>query len=102
MAGIPPLIGFFSKIFILLPGLQNNMYSLTIFAVLMSCIACFYYIRIIKTMYFDKLENWIVTYPVNKVSSILLGLFTLLTTLLFLDLELFSLFITRMVLPFLG
>jgi NADH-quinone oxidoreductase subunit N len=102
MAGIPPLIGFFSKIFILLPGLQNNMYSLTIFAVLMSCIACFYYIRIIKTMYFDKLENWIVTYPVNKVSSMLLGLFTLLTTLLFLDLELFSLFITRMVLPFLG
>jgi NADH-quinone oxidoreductase subunit N len=102
MAGIPPLAGFFSKIFVLLPSLQNNMYSLGIFAVLMSCIACFYYIRIIKIMYFDKSENLVVTYPISKESSLLLSLFLFLTSFLFLDLELFSLFITRMVLPFLG
>lgn len=57
MAGIPPLAGFFAKLFILLPALQNNLYGLTVFAVLMSCIACFYYIRLIKMMYFDKIDN---------------------------------------------
>jgi proton-translocating NADH-quinone oxidoreductase chain N len=102
MAGIPPLAGFFSKIFVLLPSLQNNMYSLAIFAILMSCIACFYYIRIIKIMYFDKSENLVVTYPINKESSLLLSFFLFLASFLFLDLELFSLFITRMILPFLG
>lgn len=99
MAGIPPLIGFFAKFFILLPSLQNNMYGLSIFAVLMSCIACFYYIRLIKIMYFDKPKLWAVTRPVNKKTSIFLGLFVVLTTFFSLDLELFSIFLTRMSLP---
>jgi NADH-quinone oxidoreductase subunit N len=57
MAGIPPLIGFFSKLFVLLPSLQNNVYGLSVFAVLMSCVSCFYYIRLIKIMYFDKISG---------------------------------------------
>jgi proton-translocating NADH-quinone oxidoreductase chain N len=100
MAGIPPLLGFFSKIFILLPSLQNSTYSLSIFAVLMSCISCFYYIRLIKIMYFDKTPfmNWTVSYPISNFSSILLSLFVFLSTFLFLDLELIVLFSARLAL----
>ena len=102
MAGIPPLAGFFAKLFVLLPALQNNLYGLTIFAVLMSCVACFYYIRLIKIMYFNKVTNWIVMYPIDKITSLFLGLFYFLTTFIFIDLEIFTLFLTRMSLPFLG
>nr|YP_009441358.1 NADH dehydrogenase subunit 2 [Lympha mucosa]ATN23367.1 NADH dehydrogenase subunit 2 [Lympha mucosa] len=97
MAGIPPLLGFFSKIFVLLPSLQNNVYSLSIFAVLMSCISCFYYIRLIKIMYFDKsVINWVVTYPIDNLNSLFLGLFVFLSAFLFLDLELILLFSARL------
>jgi NADH-quinone oxidoreductase subunit N len=102
MAGIPPLAGFFAKFFILFSALQNNTYGLVIFSVLMSSIACFYYIRLVKTMYFDNTRLWMVTCPVDKTTSIFLGLFMFVTIFIFLDLELFSLFLTRMLLPFLG
>jgi NADH-quinone oxidoreductase subunit N len=57
LAGIPPLVGFQAKLVVLQSLLQtgNTIYlGLAIFAVLMSLIAAFYYIRVIKVMYFDK------------------------------------------------
>jgi len=57
MAGIPPLSGFFAKVFVILVGIQNGVYSLIIFAIIMSSVACFYYIRIIQSMYFLKLKK---------------------------------------------
>jgi len=101
MAGIPPLAGFFSKLFILLSALQKNMFGSTIFVILMSCIGCFYYIRLIKTMYFNFTELWIISYPVNKLTSYVLGLSTLSILFLFLDIEILSLFTTWMSLVFL-
>lgn len=98
MAGIPPLLGFFSKIFILLPSVQNNMYSLSIFAILMSCISCFYYIRLIKIMYFDKAYSLAVVYPMSISNSIVLSLLIFLSTFLFFDLELILLSSARLAL----
>nr|AVK39568.1 NADH dehydrogenase subunit 2 [Sheathia arcuata] len=98
MAGIPPLLGFFSKIFILLPSVQIGIYSLSIFAVLMSCISCFYYIRLIKIMYFDKVCNLPVVYPISICSSLILGLLVFVSTFLFFDLELLLLFSARLAL----
>ena len=57
LAGIPPLVGFQAKLVVLQTLIQtgNNFYlGLAIFAVIMSLIAAFYYIRVIKVMYFDK------------------------------------------------
>lgn len=102
MAGIPPLAGFFAKIFVLLASLQNNAYGLVVFSVLMSCIACFYYIRLIKSMYFDVSRALLVTYPISKLNSLVMGLSIFLVLFLFLDIELISMFTTRMALPFLG
>jgi NADH-quinone oxidoreductase subunit N len=54
MAGIPPLAGFYGKFFIFLSAIQSELYVLAVVGVLTSVVAAFYYLRIIKTMYFDE------------------------------------------------
>lgn len=100
MAGIPPLAGFFAKIFIIFIGIQNSSYSLILFSVIMSSIACFYYIRIIQSMYFLKTRKWSLSIPMSKVNALILGTSCGFIFLFFLDLELFSIVITRMALSF--
>ena len=53
LAGIPPLAGFFGKLFIFQAAIDAKLYKLAIIGVLSSVIAAFYYLRIIKIMYFD-------------------------------------------------
>jgi len=53
MAGIPPLAGFFGKLFVFQAAIDAELYALAIVGVLTSVIAAFYYLRIIKIMYFD-------------------------------------------------
>jgi len=53
MAGIPPFTGFFAKMFIFTAALQQGYIAVVVIAALSSVIACFYYIRIVKIMYFD-------------------------------------------------
>jgi len=54
MAGIPPTVGFFAKLSVLQAAVQAGYLWLVVFAVLMSVIGAFYYLRIIKLMYFDE------------------------------------------------
>jgi len=54
MAGIPPLSGFLGKLIVLNVAIDNNLYFLAITGVLSSVIAAFYYLRIVKLMFFDK------------------------------------------------
>jgi NADH-quinone oxidoreductase subunit N len=54
MAGIPPFGGFLGKYFVFTAAVQQGMWSLAIIGVLTSVIGAFYYIRIIKVMYFDS------------------------------------------------
>ncbi len=53
MAGIPPLSGFFGKLYVFLAAVQGGMWSLAIIGVLTSVVGAYYYIRIVKVMYFD-------------------------------------------------
>jgi len=53
MAGIPPLAGFFGKLYIFLAAIEAELYLLAVIGVLSSVVAAFYYLRIIKVMYFD-------------------------------------------------
>ena len=57
MAGIPPLSGFLGKLIILNVAIDNNLIFLAIIGVLSSVIAAFYYLRIIKLMFFDKPQD---------------------------------------------
>ena len=54
LAGIPPLAGFFAKFYIFKSVLEQSMFFLAIVGLLSTVIAAFYYLRLIKIMYFDK------------------------------------------------
>jgi NADH-quinone oxidoreductase subunit N len=53
MAGIPPLAGFFGKLYIFLAAIEAEFYGLAVLGVLSSVVGAFYYLRIIKVAYFD-------------------------------------------------
>lgn len=53
MAGIPPLVGFYAKFTILSSLVSHGLIGISVFAVIMSLIGAFYYIRVVKAMYFD-------------------------------------------------
>ena len=54
MAGVPPTVGFYAKLSVLQSVVQIELVWLAVFAVLFSVIGLFYYLRVIKVMYFDK------------------------------------------------
>ncbi|MEQ1652715.1 MAG: NADH-quinone oxidoreductase subunit NuoN, partial [Hyphomicrobium sp.] len=54
MAGIPPLAGFFAKFYAFLPAIQAGLYPLAIIGVLASVVGAYYYLRIVKVMFFDE------------------------------------------------
>ncbi len=54
LAGIPPLAGFFAKFYIFKSVLEQSMFFLAIIGLLSTVVAAFYYLRVIKIMYFDK------------------------------------------------
>ena len=54
LAGIPPLAGFFAKFYIFMAVIEKSMYFLAIVGLLSTVVAAYYYLRIIKTIYFDK------------------------------------------------
>ncbi|MEQ9349034.1 MAG: NADH-quinone oxidoreductase subunit NuoN, partial [Alphaproteobacteria bacterium] len=54
MAGIPPLAGFFSKLYVFLAAVDAGLYTLAVIGVLSSVVAAFYYLRIVKLRYFDE------------------------------------------------
>ena len=53
LAGIPPLGGFFAKFYVFTAVLEQQMYALAIIGLLTTVISAFYYLKIIKTIYFD-------------------------------------------------
>ena len=57
MAGIPPFVGFFGKFYVFIAAIENELYVLSILGVLASVISAYYYLRIIKIMYFDEKNN---------------------------------------------
>lgn len=57
LAGIPPLGGFFAKFYIFMSVIENEMYSLAIIGLLSTVISAFYYLKIIKIIYFDDFKQ---------------------------------------------
>ncbi len=79
LAGIPPLAGFFAKYYVFLAAMQAGMFTLAVIGVLASVVGAFYYLMIIKTMYFDEPAEGFVPMP-GELKAVLgvTGLFNLL------------------------
>jgi NADH-quinone oxidoreductase subunit N len=54
LAGIPPLAGFFAKFYVFLAAIKAGLYTLAVIGVLSSVVGAYYYLSIIKIMYFDE------------------------------------------------
>ena len=54
LAGIPPLAGFFAKFYVFMSVIEVKMYSLAVIGLVTTVVSAFYYLRIIKVIYFDK------------------------------------------------
>ncbi|MEX0752437.1 MAG: NADH-quinone oxidoreductase subunit NuoN [Xanthobacteraceae bacterium] len=54
LAGIPPLAGFFAKFYVFLAAIQAGLYALAVIGVLASVVGAYYYLLIVKIMYFDE------------------------------------------------
>jgi len=54
LAGIPPLAGFFGKFYVFMAAIHAGLYALAVIGVLASVVGAFYYVRIVKIMYFDE------------------------------------------------
>ena len=57
LAGIPPLGGFFAKFYVFTAVVEQKMYALAIIGLLTTVISAFYYLKIIKTIYFDEIQK---------------------------------------------
>ncbi len=79
LAGIPPLAGFFGKFYVFIAAINSGLYTLAVIGVLSSVVGAYYYLRIIKLMYFDAPAT--AMEPVDgalKAVMVGTGLFTLL------------------------
>jgi NADH-quinone oxidoreductase subunit N len=54
LAGIPPLAGFFAKFYVFAAAMKADLYGLAVIGVLLSAVGAYYYLRIVKIMYFDE------------------------------------------------
>ncbi len=71
IAGIPPLAGFYSKAFLMFAAIGSANYVLAIIGVAMSVVSAFYYLRIVKIMYFESLATPGKRSAVNSSGSML-------------------------------
>ena len=82
LAGIPPFAGFFAKFFILSASINDGFYILSVIAVISSVIAAFYYLSVIKNMFFNELETELLL-DNNRLSSFIFISSAIIITLFF-------------------
>ena len=82
MAGIPPLAGFFGKYFVFLAAIDAGLYGLAVIGLLSSVVAAFYYMRIVKVMYFDEPADPF-DRPIGRELSVIVAATALFTLLFF-------------------
>jgi NADH-quinone oxidoreductase subunit N len=79
LAGIPPLAGFFAKFYVFLAAIKAGLYALAVIGVLASVVGAYYYLAIVKTMYFDEPHKSFEPMPGQQVLVLAVaGLFNLL------------------------
>jgi NADH-quinone oxidoreductase subunit N len=79
LAGVPPLAGFFGKFYVFAAAVKAELYGLAIIGVLASVVGAFYYLRIVKVMFFDEAKpRFTPAAPYVRLVMIAAGLFVVL------------------------
>jgi NADH-quinone oxidoreductase subunit N len=81
LAGVPPLAGFFAKFYVFLAAIKAGLYTLAVIGVLTSVIGAYYYLAIVKIMYFDEAGERFE--PMHAEVKVILGLTGLINLLFF-------------------
>ena len=83
VAGFPPMIGFLVKMGIFLTAIESSMYFVALISILCSVVGTFYYIRLIKILFFEKVTVGKLYYPINSQSSLIISLLFFIFIFLF-------------------
>jgi NADH-quinone oxidoreductase subunit N len=79
LAGVPPLAGFFAKFYVFLAAIKAGLFALAVIGVVTSVVGAYYYLTIVKTMYFDEPAKPFEPMPYELKAMLgLTGLFNLL------------------------
>lgn len=85
IAGVPPLLGFYSKFFLFMFALKLKFYWLTILFVIFSVISVYYYIRLVKIIYFNRSSGWSFFESISFSNAFIISIITLLNCVFFLN-----------------
>ena len=85
LAGIPPLAGFLTKLSIFFSAMESTQYVLSIVGILMSCVSCFYSLKIIKHMYFENETVWKGVSCIKKINALIISIFSIIICVLWID-----------------
>ena len=85
IAGIPPIVGFLAKIGIFLTVIKSSAYLVAVLSILFSVISTFYYIRLIKILYFENSLVGKLYIPINTQKSLLISVLALSLIVLCID-----------------
>jgi len=77
LAGFPPLAGFFGKLYLFFSAIALEYYLLSIVGVLLSVVSCFYYLRLMKYLYFAPLQTPVFLMPISFIHSMILSVVVL-------------------------
>ncbi len=79
LAGIPPLAGFFAKFYVFKVAIDSELYTLAIIGVLASVVGAYYYLRIVKVMFFDAPKEGFL--PIDTGTRLVMGVSAVLVIL---------------------
>jgi NADH-quinone oxidoreductase subunit N len=77
IAGIPPLIGFLAKVGVFLVTIESSAYLVAVISILLSVISTFYYIRMIKVLYFENSLVGKLYYPISTNKALVISFLAL-------------------------
>jgi len=92
LAGIPPLAGFFAKFYIFMSVIESKMYALAIIGLLSTVISAFYYLRIIKTIYFDETDK-----PFDEIKNLSISITLFLSSFILISFFIYPSFLNNVV-----
>jgi NADH-quinone oxidoreductase subunit N len=78
LAGIPPLAGFFAKFYVFAAAIKAGLYTLAVIGVVASVVGAYYYVRIVKVVYFDEARA-----PFDPAPALVQGVIAISTAIIF-------------------